>query len=60
LGDVADLGAPAGDVVGLEGGEVGVVKESCACAGRDEAVDELEEGALAGAGGADDGYLFTG
>lgn len=54
------MGAPAGDVVGLEGGEVGVVKESCACAGRDEAVDELEEGALAGAGGADDGYLFTG
>ncbi len=61
LEDEADLvGAEAVELGGAHGGDVDVVDFEFAGGGAVEAADQVDEGALAGAGGAGDGDPFAG
>jgi hypothetical protein len=60
VGGLEDKADAAAQVAGGEGVDVGAVEEDAAGGGLVEAVEEAEEGAFAGAGGAHDGEDFVG
>ena len=60
LEDHCGAGAPGAELLATQGGDVGAVEDDAALRGVDQAVDQAQEGGLAGAGATDDADHLAG